>query len=93
MEPTNGEWTDVSAELTTVITGVKDLFFTFVGSGTSLFDFDSWQFGEKSTGIDGAVHLKNKEEIKEDNVYDLGGRRVTSPGKGVYIERGKKFIK
>jgi hypothetical protein len=93
MEPTNGEWTDVSAELTTVITGVKDLFFTFVGSGTSLFDFDSWQFGEKSTGIDGAVHLKNKEEIKEDNVYDLGGRRVARPGKGIYIERGKKFIK
>lgn len=32
------------------------------------------------------------KEWKDSAVYDLSGRRVTTPGKGIYIIRGKKVI-
>ena len=44
VEPTGGEWKDLACDLTAVVSGVHDIFFTFSGSGSSLFDFDSWQF-------------------------------------------------
>ena len=44
IEPTNGEWKEFSCDLKTVFSGVHDVYFTFSGSGTSLFDFDSWLF-------------------------------------------------
>lgn len=33
-----------------------------------------------------------QEQVEEDAVYDLSGRRVLNPGKGVYIVGGKKRI-
>ncbi len=50
----------------------------------------SMQFGGETTGIDGITETK-----KEANpyLYDLTGRRVTSPQKGqVYIRSGKKVL-
>ncbi len=44
ISPTNGEWREFSCDLKTVFSGVHDVYFTFNGSGSSLFDFDSWQF-------------------------------------------------
>jgi len=41
---TNGEWQEFSCDLTSTVTGVHDVFFTFSGTGASLFDFDSWRF-------------------------------------------------
>lgn len=89
--PTNGEWQEFTCDLTSPITGVNDLFFTFTGTGKSLLDFDSWQFAENPTGIVDAQRLKNKGE-KED-VYDLQGRKVsTTTSPGLYIVNGKKRV-
>ncbi|MBR4921414.1 MAG: hypothetical protein IKZ62_08880 [Prevotella sp.] len=99
IEPTNGEWKQLSIDLTEEITGVQDLFFTFTGSGSSLFDFDNWQFCSENTGI---VELNNSwqakrakdtiTKIEELKYYDLQGRRVENPKKGVYIQKGKKVV-
>ena len=46
--------------------------------------------GGETTGISGL--LNDKGEMKNDNVYDLQGRRVMQPTKGLYIVNGKKVI-
>ena len=49
---------------------------------------------EEATGI---TEIEN-EELKMNNgesgaaIYDLSGRRVSKPQKGVYIKKGKKFM-
>jgi hypothetical protein len=91
IEPTDGEWTDVTCDLTSPITGIQDLFFTFsgsVGSESSLFDFDSWQFSEEPTGI---LSLENKKREVNDSSYDLQGRKTKA--KGISIRDGKKVVK
>ena len=50
--PTNGEWKEFSCDLKDVMTGVHDVYFTFSGSGASLFDFDSWQFSAAPSPLD-----------------------------------------
>ena len=42
----------------------------------------------ETTGIE-----LNKVEANEDKMYDLQGRLVTNPVKGVYVVNGKKVIK
>ena len=75
IEPTNGEWKEVSVELDTPLKGVVSyLVFTFQGTGAQLFDFDSWQFfGEGATAIKdvNACGLSDTSET----VYDLTGRK------------------
>ena len=46
---------------------------------------------DNSTGI--RATLNDKGEMINDNaVYDLQGRRVANPGKGVFVKDGKKVI-
>ena len=41
--------------------------------------------------LDGIRSTKNEQLRKNDEVYDLQGRRVTEPQKGnIYIQKGKK---
>lgn len=40
---TDGEWAEVTTELTTAVTGVHDLVFVFAGEG---YKVDYWQFGK-----------------------------------------------
>ena len=86
IESTNGEWADVTCELTQPITGVQNLFFTFAGSGSSLFDFDSWQFYEDPSAI--TTHTSDITP-KKSSIFDLLGRK-TKQGKGIRIVNGKK---
>jgi hypothetical protein len=44
-----------------------------------------------ATGIGDATHLKQKEESRKQ-MYDLQGRPVENPGRGVYIVNGKKTV-
>ena len=60
---------------------------------------DAWAEAEKvqnmgiMTGICDALRLNNKEKMINDNtVYDLQGRRVQSPKRGLYIKDGKKIM-
>ncbi len=92
IESTDGEWTEVTCQLKSVLTGVKDLFFTFSGSGSSLFDFDSWRFMELPTAVS---ETRNDTQKQDQPVYDLRGQRVhgTSGRKSVKIVGGRKILK
>ena len=45
-------------------------------------------------GDEDAVAIKtvDTENVKSQRIYDLSGREVTAPSKGIYIRNGKKFI-
>lgn len=43
-----------------------------------------------TSGISNAV--VEKEGVKDDAYYTLGGMRVSKPGKGIYIHNGKKVV-
>lgn len=50
-------------------------------------------FGEgKTTGIDGLNGELKNGKIEELKFYDLNGRRVENPTKGIYIVNGKKVV-
>jgi hypothetical protein len=55
---------------------------------TLTFDF----FDDVTTGVKDAKHLMNSGLLTTDNVYDLQGRRIANPTKGLYIVNGKKVI-
>lgn len=44
------------------------------------------------TGIDEVVDEVKGENSKVKDVYDLSGRKVTNPTKGIYIVNGKKVL-
>jgi len=95
VEPSDGEWQEYTCDLTTPITGVCDLFFTFTGTGSSIMEFDSWRFYGDATRIENKEQgIKNKEErIKEEKLYDLQGRRASQSGKGLFVRGGKIVTK
>lgn len=94
IESTNGEWADVTCELSSAITGVRDLFFTFQGKGSSLFDFDSWRFDQ----TDGITELTSDEattpRLLNGKYFDLSGRsiRLSDPSQVIRIINGRKII-
>ena len=49
-------------------------------------------FDGETTGISDATRLNNKEQILNNNVYDLQGRKVAQPTKGLYIMNGRKVV-
>lgn len=90
IDPTNGEWQDISFDLTSPITGVQDIVFAFTGTGSSIMDFDSWKFSETSSDI---RPIKD-EGTNHPTVYDLNGRPTDTNGmRSVKIINGKKILK
>lgn len=61
------------------------------GASAAARDYLEFAFDDEATGMRDAVHL-DKVEIRTDVVYDLQGRRVAQPGKGLYIVNGKKIV-
>ena len=54
-----------------------------------IMEFDD----ETTTGVGDAMRLNdNGQMINDKFVYDLQGRRVTQPQKGLYINNGKKIL-
>lgn len=49
-------------------------------------------FEDEATGISDATHLNENGKMTNDNYYDLSGRRVAQPTKGLYIVNGKKVV-
>lgn len=50
----------------------------------------TFAFDDETTGI--SATLMNSEESTVNNVFDLQGRRVAQPTKGLYIVNGKKVV-
>lgn len=64
--------------------GANKAYLTYSGaSAREFFSFD------EATGIDNV----NREPITNNRYYDLQGRKVAQPSKGLYIKDGKKYIK
>lgn len=71
-----------------VIVGAYKAYLKVPGSHTA--KALSMQFGGETTGIDGISETQKKGDT---SLYDLMGRRVTTPQKGqIYIRGGKKVI-
>ena len=49
-------------------------------------------FEDDATGISDALRLNDKGQMTNDNFYDLQGRKIENPTKGLYIHNGKKVI-
>jgi hypothetical protein len=49
-------------------------------------------FDDDATGISDATRLNDNEKMTNDNCFDLQGRRVAQPQKGLYIVNGKKVV-
>ena len=90
IEPTNGEWVELSCDLDKSITGVQDLFFT-MNTPAAKLQFDNWQFFQETSGIRNV----NAECPANQNVYDLQGRQTNGANNGhsIHIINGKKVIK
>ncbi len=56
-------------------------------SSSAARSFLYMETGDEATAIDGIEHTED-----DGTIYDLQGRIVTNPGKGVYIKNGKKII-
>jgi len=92
IEPTNGEWQEVMCDLKAPITGVQDIFFTFSGTGSSLFDYDSWQFSQAPMAIEAIPASTSSPQL--DQIYDLSGLQISSPVQNnIKIINGKKILK
>ena len=44
------------------------------------------------TGINDIMQENNDEDTENDHIYDMQGRRVKKPAKGLYIKNGQKII-
>ncbi len=55
-------------------------------------DYLEFSFEDDVTGISDATRLNDNEKLINDNCFDLQGRRVAQPTKGLYIVNGKKVI-
>jgi len=48
--------------------------------------------GNEDTGIGDALRINKGEVTKNNNVFNLNGQRVQTPGRGLYIVNGKKVV-
>lgn len=55
-----------------------------------IIDFDATREEAETTGI---RDVRPSVQPREDIIYDLQGRRVTNPGRGIYIVNGKKVVR
>ena len=62
-----------------------------VSSSAAANAFFTFDFDATATGVD-SINAQENEENAEVKIYDLQGRRVANPGKGIYIVNGKKVL-
>ena len=91
IDSTNGEWQEVTCDLTTSVKGIQQyLYFLIKGSEEQTFNFDCWQFFENPTGITSPF---SPLPSSLSPLYDLSGRKANNRGKSsIKIQEGKKII-
>lgn len=65
--------------------------FLKANSSAAANAFFTFDFDATSTGV-GGINAQDSEENADDKIYDLQGRRVANPVKGIYIVNGKKVL-
>lgn len=69
--------------------GNNKAYYIYSGTSAAKPSALSFSFGDETTGVGG---IKEAASSNGESFYDLSGRRVSSPSKGVYIRGGKKFV-
>jgi len=87
-DETNGLAFYKNANVFTVGANTAYLPANFDVSGARFFSL----FDDDATGISDATRLNDNEKMTNDNCFDLQGRRVAQPTRGLYIVNGKKVI-
>lgn len=49
-------------------------------------------FDDETTGVKGVSEVKEVSEVNDDSWYDLSGRKIAQPTKGLYIKNGRKYV-
>ena len=79
----------IVAQANTILVGANRAYLN-VPSGADNAPVMSMQFGGETTSIDGITETQKEAD---NSLYDLMGRRLTTPQKGqIYIRGGKKVI-
>ena len=65
---------------------VLDAYYDAAGAGARI----TMSFGDNTTT---GVQMTANRKYENSKCFDLQGRRVTNPGKGLYIQNGKKITK
>ena len=60
--------------------------------GTTEARVIGFSIDDETTGISDAMRLNDNGKLKNDNFFDLQGRRVAQPAKGLYIVNGRKVV-
>ena len=60
-------------------------------SSSAAHEFFTFDFDTTATGVD-SINTQDSEENADVKIYDLQGRRVANPRKGIYIVNGKKVL-
>ena len=60
-------------------------------SSSAAHEFFTFDFDTTATGVD-SINTQDSKENADVKIYDLQGRRVANPGKGIYIVNGKKVL-
>ena len=90
-----------SDESTQVVLESKDeVYMTVNGNDNHFFGNWTWETADKkwiswagSTIADFSANVPNiKADIQDDNIFDLQGRRVIKPTRGIYVKDNKKVI-
>jgi hypothetical protein len=77
--------------LTSQTIGANKAYYIYTGTAAPA---KSLSFAFTDDDATTAIELPNTTTTTDANapIYDLSGRRVTSPTKGIYIQGGKKFV-
>ncbi len=61
-------------------------------SGTTWLVWDNFTLTYRGSGSSGIVEVRNRVVPADSQIYDLQGRKVAHPTKGLYIMNGKKVL-
>ena len=61
-------------------------------SGTKMWYADNFRLYRLTEGLDGIQSLNTANPSQNNTIFDLQGRRVSNPVRGMYIVNGKKVF-
>lgn len=87
-ETNNEIWILVDDQFIRTFSGTIPAGKCYLELPKSDFSAPSLSLSRKTTGINNVEY----RDTKDDTIYDLSGRKVSNPNKGIYIQNGKKII-
>ena len=94
-----GQVVSTNRELTVTVQGMKTYYAHFVQttkaeyqSTEKLPDRYKWDYNNPEWDPTGIQNVNANNAAASSAIYDLQGRRVAQPGKGLFIQNGKKFV-